>query len=402
MLAKNSPQLISFKKSNNSTYAIRYKNRFKNGKNKVNKEEMKEQKVKGQGLRSRSTLVKNIIFEPEKTEVADIKIDTGSSFARETRNQRRNLSPKQTNDMNHVKSNKIKFLLNCKDILKQNYRRRKFSTNQFYLHNESQEGPLMREIIYIQNQRNEELRKSQENLRSKSVTKLKNPFYNRLEGRKRSVDKLEWKNQTVSNITIDQRDRNEKGNKNIQPSMSDVKNAYEYSYSTPNPVNSKVKYMNSKYPERSNGSEVYSHSPFNNLQKNINNSDSLKMNAHHKKNSNSASKLFQKQNYKIKMSQIAGKPDNFPVMENPNDKNSRLYQFIRERINRTDQKPNLKQRLVEPQRQNLDSIHSNSALKKVNTKNKSLMSEMLANRCSLNLFCIDHCTTFTTLVGNIL
>lgn len=41
-----------------------------------------------------------------------------------------------------------------------------------YYPQDSQEGPLTREIIYIQNQKNEELRRSQDALRSQSVSKI--------------------------------------------------------------------------------------------------------------------------------------------------------------------------------------------------------------------------------------
>ena len=129
-----------------------------------------------------------------------------------------------------------------------------------YYPQDSQEGPLTREIIYIQNQKNEELRRSQDALRSQSVAKIESCLAeNKFKQKKASMinnnipESLKEKYNKVGKLffnTIKDELNNEKFNVRLSyyrilsdNSRSETKNAYEYSYSSQKPKN-KVKYMN--------------------------------------------------------------------------------------------------------------------------------------------------------------
>ena len=107
---------------------------------------------------------------------------------------------------------------------------------------------MTREIIYIQNQKNEELRRSQDALRSQSVAKIESCLAeNKFKQKKASMinnnipESLKEKYNKVGKLffnTIKDELNNEKFNVRLSyyrilsdNSRSEAKNAYEYSYS---------------------------------------------------------------------------------------------------------------------------------------------------------------------------
>mmetsp|Transcript_2802 Transcript_2802/g.3465 ORF Transcript_2802/g.3465 Transcript_2802/m.3465 type:complete len:130 (+) Transcript_2802:30-419(+) len=100
---------------------------------------------KSTGARNKSNLNKNTcltsVAQVQANETEQVAYEN-AKFFEEAKNIAAYKTPKKYNNMmNHIQSNKIKFLLNCKDLLNERYKK-KSTASQFHLYSDSREGPL--------------------------------------------------------------------------------------------------------------------------------------------------------------------------------------------------------------------------------------------------------------------